>query len=204
MNIEMGKSQSTKDFLSVFKQYEKSLRKFISGFLVNTQDIEDISQETFLRTYKSSESTDISKPKSFMFRVAKNLIISEYRRSSFKLTDYIEDFEQEPLSSVTDSLEEQIESEEKLRIFCDALSTLPAQCRKVVIMRKVFGLSIKDISEKTGMPVSTVNWNIAKGLVHCDDAADQSRHSQHKMSVCNQQEKVDKDELNSILEDVNE
>lgn len=196
----MRQNQNSKDFLSIFKQYENSLRRFISGFLVNSQDVEDIAQETFLRTYKSNEQEEISKPKSFMFRVAKNLIISEYRRSSFKLTDYIEDVEQDACVS-TETLEEEVETEQKLTLFCEGLATLPEQTRKVVIMRKVFGMPIKDISEKTGMPISTVNWNIAKGLVHCDNLLEKQELKRKHDSQKTSREGTSKNDVNSIMED---
>lgn len=159
---------------SSFWVHEKSLRYYISRFFLTPQDIEDITQETFLRTFQSDMQKKVLKPKSFMFRVAKNLVISHYRRSSYKLTDYIEDIgpEAEPLD--ISNLEKDYEAQRKLGLFCEALAGLPEQCRRIIIMRKVYGLPIKEIAEKLEIPISTINWNIAKGMTHCDNAIEQN------------------------------
>lgn len=158
-----------KTVLDIFKQHEGALRRYISRFFISAQDIEDISQETFLRSFESNIKGKIDKPKSFMYRVAKNLILSEYRRSSYKLTDYIEDINDFEEPHDISNLENDVAAQYKLGLFCEGLASLPRQCRRVVVMRKVYGLSIKEISKRLDMPVSTVNWNIAKGMTHCDN-----------------------------------
>lgn len=163
-----------RSLIESFKRHEKSLRYYISSFFITPQDIEDIAQETFLRTFKSDIQKKVLKPKPFMFRVAKNLIMSEYRRSSYKLTDYIDDVGHEAEPMDISNLEHDYEVQQKLGLFCEALAGLPEQCRKVVIMRKVYGLSIKEISERLGMPTSTINWNIAKGMTHCDNVIEEA------------------------------
>lgn len=159
--------------LESFKTHEKSLRFYISSFFITPQDIEDIVQETFLLTFKSDIQKKVLSPKHFMFRVARNLIISEYRRSSYKLTDYIEDLGQDAEPMDVSNLENDVDVQRKLGFFCEALAGLPEQRRRITILRKVYGLSIKEISRKLDMPVSTVNWHIAKAMVHCDNLIEQ-------------------------------
>lgn len=166
-----------KNVFNYFKQHEASLRRYISSFFITPQDIDDISQETFLRSFESNIKSTIRQPKSFMYRVAKNLILSEYRRSSYKLTDYIEDLEdhEEPLD--ISNLENDIDAQHTLGLFCEGLASLPEQCRRIVVMRKVYGLSIKEICERLDMPSSTINWNIAKGMIHCDNLIEKNANS---------------------------
>ena len=166
---ELAGNNGSGSLLESFKCHEKSLRHYISGFFITTQDIDDISQETFLRTFKSNMKDKVIKPKSFMFRVAKNLIISEYRRSSYKLTDYIEDIEYDSQPLDIANIENDFETQHTLGLFCEGLAGLPEQCRRIMIMRKVYGLTIKEISDRLGIATSTVNWNLAKGMTHCDN-----------------------------------
>ena len=172
-----------KNVFKSFKQHEASLRRYISSFFITPQDIDDISQETFLRSFESNIKNNIQQPKSFMYRVAKNLIFSEYRRSSYKLTDYIEDMEDvdEPLDIA--NLENDLDAQHKLGLFCEGLASLPEQCRRVVVMRKVYGLSIKEISKRLDMPTSTINWNIAKGMIHCDNLIEEHETSNVRLST---------------------
>jgi hypothetical protein len=52
-------SISEASFQGFFTRYHSGLKRFISGFLMNPQDIEDVCQETFLRTYKCCIDADI-------------------------------------------------------------------------------------------------------------------------------------------------
>jgi len=187
-----------KNIFNSFKQHEASLRRYISSFFITRQDIDDISQETFLRSFESNIKSNIQQPKSFMYRVAKNLILSEYRRSSYKLTDYIDDMEEidEPLG-ITD-LENDVDAQHTLGLFCEGLASLPEQCRRVVVMRKVYGLSIKEISKRLDMPTSTINWNIAKGMTHCDNLIEEHEKNGFVLS----QNESGKKNLNSRVADV--
>lgn len=171
--------------LALFKKYEAALRHHISGFFVAPHDVDDISQEAFLRTYERSESQPLEQPKSFMFRVATNLILSEFRRSSYKLSDYIEDLgeEYEPLD-ITDPHRD-LETQTKLALFNKSLNSLPEQCREVMILRKIEGLSIKQISEQIDMPISTINYNLAKGMACCDAALKEWQPKANTKSVAN-------------------
>ena len=171
--LDNERESGSQSILQIFKLHEKSLRHYISSFFIRPQDIEDISQETFLRTFKSHLKEEVHKPKSFMYRVAKNLIMSEFRRSSYKLTDYIEDVNPASMPIDISNLEDNLEAQEKLGLFCEALAALPEKCRRIMVMRKVYGFTIKEIASRMEMPTSTVNWNLAKGITHCDNLVEQ-------------------------------
>lgn len=160
-------------FPSFFSRYNNGLKRFISRFLLDPQDIEDVCQESFLRTYKSYKEADIEKPKSFLFRVAKNLIISDFRRASTRLTEYVEDIDL--VDSIIDpnELEHNAEAQEKLTIMFESIATLPAKCRQAVLMRKVYGLSTKIIAERMGISVVTVSNYISRGMCTYNEAVNQ-------------------------------
>ena len=61
--------------LSAFQLHQLALKRFISKYLNNAQDIEDVTQEAFMRAYS----------------IAKNVAISQLRTKSRQITDYIED-----------------------------------------------------------------------------------------------------------------
>lgn len=166
----LKKEKKNSSILDIFKHHENSLKKYISRFFLPSHEIDDICQETFLRSFESNIQNEIQRPKSFMYRVAKNLIMSQYRRSSYKLTDYIDDVGEELIPINTTDIENDIDAQRKLGIFCESIASLPEQSRKILIMRKVYGFSIKEISRRLNMPTSTINYNIAKGMVSCDNA----------------------------------
>ena len=54
------------NILNAFQLHQLSLKRFIGRYLNNAQDIEDVTQEAFLRAYKAERSTDVRQPKSFL------------------------------------------------------------------------------------------------------------------------------------------
>jgi RNA polymerase sigma-70 factor (ECF subfamily) len=150
--------------LTEFKKSQLSLRSFISRYVISPQDIDDVSQETFLRAYKAEIDKDIEHPKAFLFRIAKNLMLSELSRKAHKITDYIEDHVGEEELLNTDNLESDVMAQQKLGIYCEAVASLPTQCRRVVIMKKVYGLQNKEIARRLELSVSTVEKHLTKGI----------------------------------------
>lgn len=165
--INVGVEES---ILATFKRYKSSLKYYISGYLVNSQDVDDVCQETFLRTYKSSLENEVKKPKSFMFRVAKNLIVSDFRRASTQLNEYVEDIDLVDTVMDLDNLEHNALAQEKLGIMCEAIAGLPNKCRQAVVMRKVYGLSTKEIAKRMNITTTTVSNYITKGMCTYNDA----------------------------------
>lgn len=166
----MKQKKESRSLLDIFKNHESGLKKYISKFFLPAHEIDDICQETFLRSFESNIQNEIERPKSFMYRVATNLIMSQYRRSSYKLTDYIDDVGEESMPTNTAEIEDDLDAQRKLGVFCESIATLPEQSRKILVMRKVYGFSIKEISSRLNMPTSTINYNIAKAMVCCDNA----------------------------------
>jgi RNA polymerase sigma-70 factor (ECF subfamily) len=192
----LKKDHNNSSILDTFKHHENGLKKFISKFFLPSHEIDDICQETFLRSFESNMQNEIQRPKSFMYRVATNLIMSKYRRSSYKLTDYIDDVGEEFIPINTTDIENDIDAQRKLGVFCESIASLPEQSRKILIMRKVYGYSIKEISSRLNMPTSTINYNIAKGMICCDNAIE--RYEANDLT----NDKADKSERSALCKEL--
>lgn len=153
--------------IEAFFNNQASLRSFISRYMVSSDEIEDVSQETFLRAYQAEQGKEISEPKAYLFRVAKNLMLSEFSKKSRKITDYIEDFEDSEVLLEGENLESNVMAQQKLGIYCEAVASLPPQCRRVVLMKKVYGMPHKEIAKRLNLSVSTVEKHLAKGVRDC-------------------------------------
>ncbi len=156
---------------SVYETYTRycaSLKRFIGRFMRAPSDIEDIAQEAFLRAYTVERSRPIEQPKSFLFRIAKHLALSQLTRKSRQITDYIEDSDDPSVIQLDHSAEEEISAHQMLRLHCDAVAELSPQCRQVYLLRKVQGCSHKEIAERLGIAVSTVEKHLMKSIAQCD------------------------------------
>ena len=159
---------ATTPIYEAFTRHNSSLKRFIGRFMRNHSDIEDIAQEAFLRAYAVEQGRPIEQPKSFLFRIAKHLALTQLTRKSRQITDYIEDSEDPSAIQADFSAEEEISGRQMLQVHCNAVATLSPQVRKAYLLRKVHGLSHKEIAAHEGIAVSTVEKHLMKAAEVCE------------------------------------
>lgn len=167
LGAKPGRTKPRWGIAEAYLQNQAMLRGYISRFLVSSHEIDDVSQETFLRAYNAEQKKEIDEPKAFLFRIAKNLMLSNFQKKSRKITDYIEDFEHEDLLDEGVSLVDSIMAQQKLGIYCEAVASLPPKRRRVVLMKKVYGMSHKEIARRMGTTVSAVEKHLLIGGKQC-------------------------------------
>jgi RNA polymerase sigma-70 factor (ECF subfamily) len=161
-------AETSTSVATAFARHESALKRFIGRFLRSKPDIEDIAQEAFLRAYAVERSRPIEQPKSFLFRIAKHVALSQLARKSRQITDYIEDSDESAVIQVEHSAEDEISARQVLGLHCEAVAELSPQCRQVYLLRKVHGFSHKEIAEHLGIAVSTVEKHLIKAVEQCD------------------------------------
>lgn len=152
---------------------ELPLRRFISRYFTRSEDIDDLAQETFLRAFDAERSTEISSPKAYLFRVARNMALRELGKKSRQLTSYLEDaVDNENIVLDEASAEQELIAQQKLEHCCRALAGLPEQCRRVFLLRKIHAYSHKQIAVELGISTRTVEKHITKGVSRFTDYID--------------------------------
>lgn len=144
-------------------------------------------QETFLRAWESERSQTIHSPRSFLFKVAKNIALSEINRKANKLNCYMGDIEELNVLDNTPSVEEGLETHRRLEALSAIVESLPPQCRRVLIMRKVLGFSHKEIARRLNISTRTVEKHLTRGLQRCQEA---DRQEETPVNHDAQQERV--------------
>ena len=62
---------------------------------------------------------------------------------------------------------ESVERNQELEILTKAIQSLPDRCRQIFTLRKVYGMSQREIAEKLAISPRTVNAQIAIGVNKC-------------------------------------
>lgn len=149
---------------------EITIKRIFARYFRRTEDIEELTQETFLKCFVAEMKEDIRSPKAFLLRVAKNLALSEIKKKVNTTTDYLEDFGGSGV--LVDerhiSAEDRIDSQQKLFVFSKAIASLSPDQRRALLMRKLEKLKIKQIASRLDVSVSTVEKRIAAALVNCN------------------------------------
>lgn len=152
----------------VFLSCKNLLAKVVSK-LVPPHDIEDIVQETYVRVCKFQTKNEVQNQRALMVTTARNLAIDHIKRAEWRLASSLEELDMpiDALISQADAPYAQAASDEEFARFCEIVRTLPQQCRRVFVLKKVYGYSQKEIAEQLSLSESTVEKHIAKGMKHC-------------------------------------
>lgn len=152
---------------SAFLESAVFLKKFLGRFLPVQQDIEDVAQEAYLRAYVAEQRQPIEQPKAFLFRVAKNLALTRLSKKSRRITDYIEEAGESVVVDTSPASDEELEAQQCFGLYCEAVASLPEKGRQVFLLRKVHGLSHKEIGERLGLSISSVEKYLREGILAC-------------------------------------
>ena len=156
--------------LEVFVALRRKLARAVSR-IVPPPEIEDIVQETYVRVCQFEQVGNIRHPRSFLYRTARNLALDHIKRSESRATASLPRDEQEhgeyEESQTSLDVYDQLAAKQEFEIFCEAVQQLPAQCRRVFVLRKVYGYSQKEIAQALDIGESTVEKHIAYGIKRC-------------------------------------
>jgi RNA polymerase sigma-70 factor (ECF subfamily) len=172
-------TQVAQEDLSVdtFTRYRKALTREIFR-LVKPYDVEDIVQETYLRVFQAAKRQPIRSPRAFMLKTIRNLALNRMRWADAlnhvatpeEAVD-TESRQELPFDDVSDELTPEIvlESEQEFSVFCRAIRALPRQCRRVFLLRRVYGLSQREVAARLELSERTIENHVAKAAVDCSD-----------------------------------
>lgn len=173
----MDNDKTTKHALSVasgitktFFEHNGFLRRFLRRYLRRDQDIDDVLQQAYLNVFTLEKAGgSIEEPKALLFQVAKNLALNELNRKSQRMTDFIEECQSVSVAELASAttVENELEAQQTLKLYWEAIAELPKKCRHVYILRKVHGLSHKEIAERMGITLSGVEKQLHIGMSRC-------------------------------------
>lgn len=154
----------------IVASYSRRIFNLAYRFTSSVEAAEDLTQEVFVRIYKTLEQYD---PKhgdlsNWLMRLARNLIIDDYRHRQRNPQDsYAEDVEDHAfhLRSIGGSQQKEIERRELARQVQEGIDKLPPDLRTCVILRDIEELSYQEIVELLQIPEGTVKSRINRGRI---------------------------------------
>ena len=143
------------------------LKRAAAG-IVPPKEVEDIVQEAYVRACQAERESPIIAPRSFLFKTVKNLALDHVKRAETRLSDSFDEDEAGPeLSAYSADPLNEASSHEEFSLFCEAVRLLPTQCRRALVLKKVYGYSRREIAERMGVSENTVQTQIARGMKAC-------------------------------------
>ncbi|MBA3732952.1 RNA polymerase sigma factor [Patescibacteria group bacterium] len=159
-----NKENHPKDaFVGAFDLHSNAIFRYCLYRIGDREKALDMSQDTFMKAWKFiSLGGSVENMKAFLYKIATNLIIDEYRRrkSPESLDNLLEEKGFEPSIDEYEHMINRLDAEQALAM----LSQIPEPYKQALGMRFVEDLSLKEISEITGESENTIAVRIHRGL----------------------------------------
>ena len=139
--------------MDIEEQYDKIYR-YCYFKLYDTQLAQDITQEAFLRFYRQELSFDSGRELAYLYTIAKNLCIDEFRKQP------VINIEEPAIEAAFDPLEEWIDT----FVLKAVMSKLPSDEQELLFLRYVNELPINSICKITGLSRFAVYRRLTKSL----------------------------------------
>ena len=145
------------------------LRAWLLGRFGAQADIDDIVQESYVRVLRARGIGDVQAPKAFLFATARNLALDQVRHRHVACTEPLVENDVGYVLDEGDGVAETVARNQELALLTEAIQSLPARCRQIFTLRKLYGLSQREIAVRLGIAESTVSNQIVIGVEKCTD-----------------------------------
>jgi RNA polymerase sigma-70 factor (ECF subfamily) len=160
------------DLAAVVVSYESPLLRYVGQILgPRSAEVEEVVQDVFLRLQRQVLAKGLDSVQnlpSWLFRVAHNLAMDagRRRRRQGQLEEAImQDVAVHPLgATATAPPGEELARREAGALAVAEMQRLPEEQRHVLLLKVIQGLTLREISEITGMKMGTVNYRLTQGL----------------------------------------
>ncbi|WP_084579495.1 RNA polymerase sigma factor [Sphingomonas azotifigens] len=144
--------------------HERDLRGWLRSRVVATEDVEDIVQECYCRLSQLSDVSHIAEPRAYLFAMARNLAHRQRQRARVVRIEPIAEGEGRELASDLPSPDRIAAGRQELDRVRAALGTLSHRARRIFLLRRVDGLSQKEIAAQLGVTEAVVENDASRSL----------------------------------------
>ena len=173
--IAQVKAGNSKAFCELVERYKEKAVSIAYSFCANYEDAKDLSQEAFIKAFKSIGGFKAqSKFYTWFYRILVNICKDYLRRRKsnkfinfsvkFRVKDGMDIFES--VASNTPNPGQKLVNKELGERLTKAISSLPPKQRIVFTLKNIHGLTLARIAEITGVALGTVKAHLFKATMN--------------------------------------
>ena len=163
-----GESRRRVDLL--YRDHARRLTRRLRGRLSSAEEANDLVHDAFARLLGTRSLERLRQPEAFLNRIVRNLLIDRSRRLAARpLHAPIGDAGDVPVRA---EQSDAIEVDEMRRRYREIVDSLPRRMREVFVLHRVDELSYKEIADRLGISVRTVEWHVAEAIVRISRGLD--------------------------------
>lgn len=177
MKFTFGRQQSDSSLISavkkddkgayeqLFVRYYPTLLRFIHGMLKDNHMAEDIAQNIFMKLWIHREKLDSTQSlKNYLFVLAKHEIFNIFKAKRTTMLSLLPQLNDRDIEDRGYSIEEQYNYAELNELLIQNISKMPPQRQLIFCMSRCEHLSNREIAERLGLSVRSVDKHIELAL----------------------------------------
>lgn len=145
--------------------HEPALRSWLNRRRAPGVEVDDIVQETYSRLITMESVADIRNVRSYLYQVAHSVLVLHIRRSKIIPIEALGELDAVEVATAEASPEDFLIGRDELSGLFTVISGLPQRIRDVFILRRVDGLSQREVAQKLGLSESTVEKHMSRGIL---------------------------------------
>lgn len=166
--VERAQAGDRHAFDQLVSKYQRKLGRLLSRFIRDSAEIEDVTQEAFVKAYRALPSfRGDSAFYTWLYRIgintAKNYLVAQGRRAPTSTqfdSEEAETFESAGQLRDINTPESLLMSKQIGETVNSAIDALPEELRRAIVLREIDGLSYEEIAEMMDCPIGTVRSRI--------------------------------------------
>jgi RNA polymerase sigma-70 factor (ECF subfamily) len=144
--------------------HERDLRLWLRRTGASESDIDDIVQDAYCRLAALSSVSHIANGRAYFFQTARNVALERLRRARIIRIDYATEIDALNILDSEPSPERVVDSRRELRKVRSLIEGLPERCREVFKLRRIHGLSQREVAHLLNVSENVVEAQAARGL----------------------------------------
>jgi RNA polymerase sigma-70 factor (ECF subfamily) len=165
--VNLPAPESDRWFSTEVQPHAAELLAWLRAKFPALSDPENLVQESLARVWKAHQDDPVRSPKALLFTTARNLALDELRRRQIISFEPLTEMVGSPVLEDEPNAAEVAAKNQELSILTQAIQSLPDRCRQVLTLRKIYGLSQKEIAAQLGISEHTVEAQVATGMRRC-------------------------------------
>ncbi|GHV24128.1 DNA-directed RNA polymerase sigma-70 factor [Bacteroidia bacterium] len=142
-----------KTFRHIYESYYEVVCRYLNYYTRDTNIIEEVVQDVFVRLWENRESVEIKFIKTYLYNSARNRMLN-YLRDELNRAQLLERWAKTEIEYR--KAKDCINRDEFLYLLQTVIDALPLRCKEIFVMSREEKLSYKEIAQKRNISVKTV------------------------------------------------